>query len=92
MSKADYDQMSAATLAAIAALKDEEIALLRQEKKELQEKIFECMSLPRPVLHKEPVAIKRPMIYDEKEKKLREKTPQEASDEFKALQELGILG
>lgn len=67
--------------------KDDEIQRLVAENKELREKLFELLT-PKP---KEQKIIKRPMIVDSTTGALREKTEKEATEEFKALQEMGIL-
>lgn len=68
--------------------KDEQIKKLTEENNQYRQKLLELVS-PKS---KDTLPIKRAMVFDEKEKKLREKTPEEASAEFKALQDLGILG
>lgn len=73
--------------------KDKEIERLTSSNKFLTEKLFELVSSkPKKIEPKiEPKTIRRPMVIDKDSGKLREKTEAEASEEFKALQELGIL-
>ena len=66
--------------------KDSEIQRLIGEKNELIEKLLKHAFPIKPTV--EP---KRPMIFDEKTKTVREKTPQEISEEFNSLKSLGIL-
>jgi len=79
---------SAEALLAQIEAKDAEISRLIATNNLLIEKIF---SLAAPKLNKPVGEIKRPMVIDPKSGTLREKTEAEASAEYKALQELGIL-